>query len=234
MKIVRKFLKKNEIYFTTITALFLSLMAIVVTYNSNQIAKQQIELSYNENKPDFNISGYYIRNLQSGMAEEYEMTVSKYGGKAKNININTVSYITLEFQDSLRVNFENKFLLRFYLDSNFGNSNNTGIITTIKGYENNKRYSELVKEIEKRLKEKGYKYVFNKCETYIKIEYLDFSEKRNTEVYKLRLGDGLLIKNYDEDIFGNSIYKKVIDLDELNRLDINEIIERIITTANTV
>ena len=84
---MKKFLKKNEIFFTTICAFLLSIMAIIVSWKSFEISEKQYQMDYFEKSPDFQIQQTYTRDLKTNYVYQSQLIISKLSGKAKNINI---------------------------------------------------------------------------------------------------------------------------------------------------
>lgn len=80
---MRKFLKKNEIFFTTIAALLLSVMAIIVSVKTLEVSKKQYEMDYFEKSPDFQLQEVYLSDKTTGHYYQCELILSKISGKAK-------------------------------------------------------------------------------------------------------------------------------------------------------
>ena len=200
---IKKLLKKNEIYFRTVTSLLLGLMAVIVAYNSNRIAKEQTriakeqtKINYFENTPDFQLTREYIRD-SIGYVNETQITVHKYGGKAKNISIQIQSYAHFEITDK-----DDNELIRYvhlyeFFDESHRTGENDGSIRYIRGFNNNRNFAQFARRMDAEITKKGYPYVFIKSLIIAKISYTDFLNEAKEEYYDISFGDGVLLRETD-------------------------------------
>ncbi len=193
---IKKFLKKNEIYFKTITSLLLGLMAIIVTCNSNTIAKEQQQMNYYENMPDFHLSQEYERD-STGYASEVAIRIAKYGGKAKNISLKIRSFAHFEIIDKENNKLDKYIHLNGYFNESYRTGENKGNIRLLKGADNNKNFAELTRKITLELTKKGYTSVFINALLILKINYTDFLNNKREEYYDVSFADGVLIEKND-------------------------------------
>lgn len=193
---IKKFLKKNEIYFNTITSLLLGLMAIIVAYNSNIIAKEQKQMNYYENTPDFHLSQEYKRD-STGYSKEVAVKVAKFGGKAKNISLKIKTYAQFEIIDEQN-NKLNKYIpLSGYFNESYRTGENKGDIGLLKGIDNNKKFAEFSRRINSEIIKKGYTYVNINAIFIVRINYTDFLNNEKVEYYDVSSADGVLIEKKD-------------------------------------
>lgn len=196
---LKKILRKNEIYFTTITSLLLGIMAIIVAYNANKISEQQSKISYFENTPDFHLSRSYVKD-STGHANEITITLNKYGGKAKNISIQLESFAHFEITDNENNEIDKYVHLYHYFDQTYRTGENNGSIRMIKGFNNNKNFSDLSRLLDKNIRDKGYPFVFINDVIIAKINYTDFLNETREEYYDISFGDGVLLRETDSKI----------------------------------
>lgn len=232
---LREKLKENEIFFSTIATLLLSLMAVVVTINSNKLLYNQIEVERMVNQPDFYISREYKLNEETSSFDEVELYIKKLSGVAKNIKVTNTALLEIKFADSLQKSFETTFELQSMYDQSFsGYNGESNIITKLSGYRNNTRLSNFRKSFELKMKDFGYDYVSTKPKIFIKIIYQDFSGQFKEEFYESNNRDGIkLYENYDEQMKmkGSSLQ---IYLDDIQQMNIGEITNRILRNAKSV
>ncbi len=231
---IRNCLKNNEIFFTTIASVLLSLMAIIVSYKVYEITKFQINMEYADKLPEFHLSTDYVFDKDTLKAEEIQIIVSKVKGVAKNIDIDCASYLSIEFQDERFKLFRNKFQLMHYLDSNRITGNESGALRKIRGSQNNVRLFNFKKVISEKIKEKGKQHVFIKNNNYVRISYIDFLGNKQVEFYSNSDWNWTLMEDNFDCLFEMRSLNKQISLGDADTMDISEIAERIISTASEV
>ncbi|WP_136582070.1 hypothetical protein [Psychroserpens sp. NJDZ02] len=193
---IKKFLKKNKIYFNVLTTLLLGLMAIIVSYNSNVIANEQKQMSYYENTPDFNLS-QEIKRDSTGYIREIAVKVSKFGGKAKNISIRIKSYAHFEIIDQQN-NKLNKYIhLTGCFNESYRTGENKGDIRLLKGFDNNIKFDEFTRVMSTELIKNGYTPLLINPLFIIRINYTDFLNNKKEEYYDVSFVDGVLIEKSD-------------------------------------
>ncbi|MGX5685684.1 hypothetical protein ACWKWW_14070 [Chryseobacterium cucumeris] len=223
MKKIRKYLKKNEIYFTTICTLLLSLMAIIVSIKSCQITDRQNQMDYFEKHPDFQISKEYKFNDKTKKYDENELVIRKLSGKAKNIEIETISFFDISYNTNENITKSKRFLLYHYYDTTYLYGSNEGIIQRETAYKNNSRAINFEKKIDTTLR-KRQQYSYSKISTFMKIEYLNFQNEKKIEYYDVSFNNGKLLnsdtipKYFQKD---NKIFKfeNTIDLKDIENMD---------------
>ncbi|WP_205635406.1 hypothetical protein [Flavivirga aquatica] len=178
------------------TSLLLGLMAIIVTYNSNIIAKEQKQMSYYENTPDFHLSQEYKRD-STGYPREVAIKIAKFGGKAKNISLRIRSFAHFEIIDEQN-NKLNKYIhLNGYFNQSYRTGENKGDIRLLKGLDNNKKFAEFTRRMNAGLTKKGYTSMSINALFIVKINYTDFLNNEKYEYYDISFADGVLIEKSD-------------------------------------
>ncbi|RIV70764.1 hypothetical protein [Flagellimonas aequoris] len=118
---IRLFFEDSKVYFETFGAAFLSLMAIIVAYNSNKIADTQTKLLYQSLQPNFSANSYREK-INDSVNEYWGTDVNKiidiynYGGGYYNLKI---SFLTQMFIIDMEKEFvkTNKYMAFDFLDS---------------------------------------------------------------------------------------------------------------------
>lgn len=213
-----KFLKTYQIYFTTLAAISLSIMSVVLTCNSNRIAQRQSDISYTENMPDFELSSDYIMDTKTQKAVELQIKLACNNGKFNNLSINHKTFVKLSVIDTNYASREYLFLLTDYLDWSQSLSNRNGEIKLFGGENNNIRFYELEDYIN--LKLSPYKLQTVKFDSFsvFELTYINFLNENITEYYTIHGKYGSILNDKSDEVmyFKNhkSLYteKKVFDL----------------------
>lgn len=201
---VKKFLNDNEVFFTTIASVLLSIMAIIISYYTYKIDRRQTDIEYFEKTPDFYISAQVELNPLSNEYDNEQLAIYKYEGKAKNVDTDVKVFLDIKYNDSLEIYKHLRILLNGYYSANFLTGSYAGHILTIKGYNNNLMYVSLIDSIENRLKQKGSKFVSMRKNVVVKIEFINFLNEYVTEYYDASFGDGKLL-NLDNNLVSDFI-----------------------------
>ena len=229
---MKEFLKRNEIYFTTISSFFLSVMALIVSWISISVSKKQYEMDYFEKSPDFQIQEVFFRNPDTQFVTESKLIFSKVSGKAKNIHIEIITLVDFEI-----MNRSNEITNKFFKLDNYYNlhalsGKSTDTIQVSTGKENNFLFIDFQKNIERQLKEK-YQYAFCDLKTYVKISFLNFENKKKNEYFEISSYTGKIVndttsvnKYFDfKSEINNSL--KRINLNKVDDMDLQKIVKSI-------
>jgi hypothetical protein len=194
MKKTTKWLKRNEIYFTTICTIFLSAMAIIVSLISNQVANQQFEMEYFEKQPDFQITKEQLFNDKTQKYEDMNLIISKLSGKAKNIEIETINLLDIEYTNTKNEVKHSHLLIEGYYNTSFLSGKTEGIIQTEAGHKNNTKEIELENYLTEMIENQN-QYIYTQLKTYVQIKYLNFQNESKTEYFDASSISGKLINN---------------------------------------
>ncbi|MEG1228625.1 MAG: hypothetical protein RSD71_07990 [Flavobacterium sp.] len=194
MKKIKKWLKKNEIYFTTICTLLLSGMAIIVSVISNQVANRQFDMEYFEKQPDFQITKEQLFNEKTQKYEDTNLTIAKLTGKAKNIDIETITILDIEYTNTKNEVKHSNILIEGYYETSFLSGKTEGAIQTETGYKNNSKEIELENHIIEMIENQN-QFIYAQLKTYVQIRYLNFQNESKTEYFDASFASGKLINN---------------------------------------
>lgn len=198
---LKNFLTSNEIYFTTICSLFLSIMAIIISVVSFNISEKQYEMEYYEKSPDFQIQEVYYKNPETKMVTDSKLVFTKLSGKAKNVHIEVANFAEIEVTDHLNREKKELFKLDGYYIFNFLTGKLNDTIQISAGDQNHAAFIKFQSDVEKMLKT-NYQYVSCDLKTFAKISYLNFENKHKNEYYEITyligevLNDTVTASNY--------------------------------------
>lgn len=212
-------LHHNEVYFTTICTIFLSVMAVIVSIISCEVSSRQYDMEYYEKQPDFQITKEHIFNSETQKYEDTELVITKLSGKAKNIEVQTINWLEVRYTNKSNESKLIRFLIEGYYDSSFLTGKTEGVIQTEAGYKNNSSAIKLENYIDEMVKNQ-YQYVYSQLKSYVEIKYLNFENEAKTEYFDASFSSGKLINNdtlskyfnQDSKIFDSN---KTIDLREI-------------------
>ena len=219
MKKIKKWLKKNEIYFTTVCTILLSGMAIIVSVISNQVANRQFEMDYFEKQPDFQITKEHIFNEKTQKFEDINLIITKLTGKAKNIEIETITILDIEYTNTKNELKYSHLLIEGYYDASFSSGKTEGIIQTETGYKNNSKEIEFENYLSEMIEDQN-QFIYAKLKTYVQIRYLNFQNESKTEYFDASSISGKLINN---DTLNNFFNYKTRPFDSTNTFNLRDI-----------
>jgi hypothetical protein len=173
---LRKFIEKNKIFFELIPMVSLSIMAIIVSKNSNEISQNQTLIMSRENEPNIDIIFYQTLDDSTTIPTSV-WNIYNRGGRLTEYDLKDISFVRST------MNVEGEFVeklipLYFYLDPYHEISGETnGLVQKLKNNICKSKYLELNKSF------LGNGYM--ELETYIEISYTDFLNERKNKYYSL-------------------------------------------------
>lgn len=208
-----QFLKKNEIWFTTIASIFLGIMALTLSYNSYKLSKRQALIEYTNYHPDFQVSKNTWSSNNNEVKDNIEIVINNSNkGIARNIEISTISFLKIETSkrvykrgetlDKLEPKINKLFLMDKFSDISYPNKENNYSIKlrdhdikhmihhdTIKYLATQEQKLLFFEKIlNKKLKKNNF-VTSLKTELYIKIEFDNFINERVSNYYKVNIGN---------------------------------------------
>lgn len=188
---IREFLINNKIFFETIVAVLLAIMAITLTINSNEIASYEIELKKMENQPllkfDVNLSEYDYENYRF---TKDQLIISNIGTPPKEFKIDNIIFLNIAYENE-HGRFENALIpINNYYGLGSPTGNLIGKLVNFKDkyyyyYENHGNYEYI-----SIANDEFTKFAVNKNSLgyinimrIVKFEYKDIYEKSHEEMY---------------------------------------------------
>jgi hypothetical protein len=215
IKKIRDFLNNYRVFFELIVATLLSIMAIIVSINSNRIANAQTDIMKKENMPQFEIRMTQDYNEQLRIYDNNVWMFFNRGGRLSDFDTKEYSFFKFTYHphfDILSLPLYNYLNMRGVLTGE-----SEGLIYHV----DNNHFGARFLELRDSLSNFGYFEI----ETYISITYVDiFDEKRqeyfqvNPSIKKIDLHEWNIIENN----YKNA--KKYYDLPLLNTKNIIEMI----------
>lgn len=202
-------------------SLSLTVMALVLSWNSNKLAHQQNEIMIKESLPEFVIDKHY----------EYDVSLSKYtteilsiynkGEIASEIHGSTAVFFNIEYFEncSLIKNCEYRNVVipvsGYYEDFIHHGSINE-LVMTIQGINNNLRVYQLNIGLQDICRQNGSS-CFVGLDRYLMLSYKDKFEKSHMDYYYIEnVGDGYII----DDKKGISVFNKFREMYKNNVIEL--------------
>ncbi len=213
---IKKQLKSNEIYFTTLAAVFLSTMAIIVSIKTNDIAKIQIDIAkeqakidYFEQLPDFSVKKKSIKVLNKPENDSIEIEIINNSGKFKNLEIQVFGSINVTLLDpsgiheelKLNLKYQNIILIGSYKIHKKDNSTlSSNVVKKFHAKVDSIEMREITSKIAKEFKRCGFvSFITFNNYIYSEIKYRDFLDEIRIEYYEIFYdGDGSYCKNISQ------------------------------------
>lgn len=190
IKVFREWLETNKIFFETASYIILGLMGIILTINSNKVAKNEYQLHKAENTPLFKISVEPFYDSTTSKYNTEVLTIVNEGQAITKKDIEISVYYTLEY-DSLGFQTILKIPIYDYYFTSFSNNNFTGNLLTTLGVNNNSEYARVYNHFLNRA-HNGVFYFFNKI-IFVRIKYNDIENEMGTKYFKIETYNGIEI-----------------------------------------
>ena len=182
----RDYLAKNKIFFDTIAATLLTIMALVVSITQGWISSQQNRLlniqiitERQQALPQFFVDKRTPINIETGVANDDIIRVYNYGNIAYDVNYER--YVFFDIQ--VGTEYTSIPVSGYYSITEIAN-NATGLAFTFRGNDNNIRRSSLVNQLMDIAESQGT-YAEFRVRRYIEISYTDVFGGIHIDFYHL-------------------------------------------------
>jgi hypothetical protein len=227
----RGWLRFNKIFFETIAAALLSMMAVLVSVAQLRTAAKQTDLSEIQTRiaqaqaaPRFEIGFHQIKNEATDMFETNRLVIDNRGGGLRNFAAESASFADVDVATSRNEVGKLEISLGDYLDTQFVSAAGTGTLTTISGYLNNKLFNDFSRQLRTTAEARKWDYALVNTRLYVKLHYIDMLDQTHIDYYRISLvgGASLLPTLEGEDIFKkwrNQPRERLANLDPAQVLD---------------
>ena len=235
-KKLREWLDKNQVFFSTVAAFLVSIMAVVVSCNSNKLVEKQFQMEYFDKIPQFEIRGMYGELDSSGKATDFILNTYHLSGKYKNLDIDYKTFITVELTDSLQNSFTVHYQLYDYFDWSESLSGPNGLIYRVSSKNNIANFLKLSDALYKKLtKGKKFEYAEIQNLTIFEVSYLNFLNEYKRDYFQVDHYNGsyidnknMYVKDYFEDKSSVKKAKFTMELYGLNESKLDKYVNKIV------
>lgn len=179
---MKELIKKHQTVLLFWKNFIFSSAAIIISFSSLKVACNQYKMEYILNSAKFRVKESSIRNPNSGMIVDHEVSISLTSGYISDFNHHLINILTMKVIDSLGLEKIHDFAFNNFYESSFHINDNDGLLRLIKGFQNWKRYNEFQDNLI--MTTKGYRLVLD-LKTYIKLNYSDFDGTKKSSYYEL-------------------------------------------------
>ena len=221
---LRSFLNKNRIFFETIAATTLTIMAIVVavaqlitTNEQTAYLEQQTIIERSQALPRFTVQVKQFMNEEGTFAEDEKIMVYNHGNIAYNIKVDAVIFFELTYSENNKSR-NLRIPISGYYAANIYTGDSTGLIVSSYDAKNHYKRFNLQNQLYD-LEETTGRTISIDVKRYVKISYTDIFEVDHVEYYFVPIiyGGELLETAEGEKIFNeyDSEMGKMLDINDL-------------------
>jgi len=184
-------LESSKVYFETIAAVLLSLMAILVSIAQSCTAARQTDLLDKQTKiaevqmlPEFNIYVQLEYDEQRKVYTEDTLVVDNNGGSAHEWNVQTAEFIVLTYGGPSKTI---ELAVNGYYGAAFRSAAHRGHLVTLRGSGNNNHFGDLYMEL---LDSHPCDVALVDLDRYVRVSFKDVLGRRSTEYYNVAAVSG--------------------------------------------
>ncbi len=185
---LRDWLQRNKIFFETIAATLLALMAIIISFAQISISSKQYvlieiqtDIARKQAIPQFVIAARQIRD-PDGIVRSNAIYVNNRGGIVRDFHCNLAIFFDVELT-SLKGGVKKLAIpINGYYSSSAYNAEGTGQILVIRGYLNDEKLSQLRKDCYRLAGEKEA-FCNIQVEQYLRLYYRDIFGEDHEDYY---------------------------------------------------
>ncbi|TMM57167.1 hypothetical protein FEE95_11795 [Maribacter algarum] len=203
----KKFLQNNEIWFTTVASILLSVMALILATNSNNLYKRQISMDYANYHPEYKIYKSLLSSQENEINDDLEIIIeNKNKGIARNLSISLKMFLNIsiykrQYEKDEVIEERELSTKRFFLEDQFRSIYSDENKSRIKSpsfkhgtYVNDSIYFatqeqrvQLFNYMLNQELQKSNAISFFEREIIIELSYLNFLNKKNVEYHRIYL-----------------------------------------------
>lgn len=192
MEQVRAWLKRNKVFFETITALALSVMAIIVavgqyytTSRQTSFMALQTQIAEAHALPQFEIAVKQKLNVETAKFDDNYLIVDNHGGPVHGFDVEPAYFLKVSIVDQRFASGKAQIPVSGYFLSQAVSSSGTGLLTTIIGNHNNARFVDLNHQLSAAATARGWSVGLLEERVFLALTYLDLLDRRHEEYYEV-------------------------------------------------
>lgn len=185
---LRDFLQRNKIFFETITATLLSIMAIIISTaqilissKQNVLIETQTEIARQQAIPQFVIAAKQLID-PDGKARSDAIYVNNRGGIVRDFHCNTATFFDVKLSYMRGQAKKLEIPINGYFRSSGYTAEGTGQVLVIRGYLNNEKLFQLRKDCHQLAEEKKA-FCNIEMRNYLRLYYRDIFGKEHEDYY---------------------------------------------------
>lgn len=198
---IRAWLKTNKIFFETITATVLSIVAIIIAVKQDETANKQLEFialqaRVEEAKalPQFEVALKQIRSSETGKFDDNTLIIDNHGGAVHDFHARPFYFLDITVGIPRVGTGKVHIPLNDYLIMQAVSSGGTGLLTTMSSRGNNAVVSNFISSVRGQAQSRGWDYGLVEERLFIHITYQDLLNRYHEDFYLVSgIGGGLRV-----------------------------------------
>lgn len=219
---MKQWLKENKIYFEIFGITSLSIMAIIVSCESNRITNNQIQVTKMESQPFIEFQRELKYDAIRGVRTDDEIMISNKGGPLREFSSIYITFLKVEHEEfgniSMRKRIVSYIPLSEYYNTTMKTFESVGTLELLTNPKNFRKLSEFYMQLSVDTRAKNI-YIYSALESYFRINYIDIYGETKIEYYMVgEWGAKIKLQKKDaEKMF--MIYKDKVDKREELSID---------------
>jgi hypothetical protein len=182
---MRVWLRKNKIYFDTVAALLLSIMAVVVGGAQVWTSWLQARVAEAQVMPQFDIRLMQVLNPETGKYDDDTVIVENHGASAEEFHADAAYFITVDASRSGMQLVKTRIPINGYFSAQFESGTETGQLTKFSGYRNNAQAWALIRATSDLAASRHWDYANTSEFMEVRLQYLDVLGKSHEDYYEV-------------------------------------------------
>lgn len=191
MKLIRAWLTDNKIWFETLTASLLSLMAVIVSVAQSCTASRQAELTSLQTQiaeaqalPQFEVALRPRLNDATGKFDDYVLVVNNRGGPIHDFAAEAAYFIQITIPGEGLSLLKADVPVNGYFTASFISVASTGELVTMVGNHNNARTAEIQQELRQAADAKHWGFANMDEQVIVRFRYRDLLDRQHEDYYE--------------------------------------------------
>jgi hypothetical protein len=187
---VRAWLKTNKIWFETVAASLLSLMAVVVSVSQSRTASKQTELLSLQTQiaeaqalPQFEVDLQQKLNDATEKFDDHVLVVRNRGGPVHDFSSDVAYFITLTLSGADLEPTKSEVPVNGYFTASFISVASTGDLVTMIGDHNNARVFALTRDLRQVEQDRHWDFANLDEQLVVRLRYRDLLNRHHEDYY---------------------------------------------------
>lgn len=177
---MKSWLEKNKIFFETITAVFLTAMAVMVSFAQYKMMDKQNQIAEANALPQIVSTISYTKDKNNNYADEW-LTIENEGGVIKEANTSQAVFIKVSYTSLKPYKLKILYIpLSGYYNSAFSSGRGKGTVTSAFGKDSNSKFCDFARSFNPLLSE-GDELLLVDLIRMVQVKYYDIFGKEHID-----------------------------------------------------
>lgn len=219
---MRRWLESNKIFFETIAAICLAIMAIVLSIQDIQMKKVEISTYDYSYQPDIHVRHESAYDSVTSTQQD-NINIYNLGGKASNIQVDVSHLLLIEAGPDYSNSIKKDFLLINSFNQIDDTKHYSGLIRTIQGINSKQNVDKLKIDLQNEALKRSLSYISIQELFVVKVSFIDYKGEAKDLGYIGSSGE-FYLESTSLDIFKNRhtyfLNNQTIDLNNYNCIEV--------------